>query len=164
MESLIAGSTLLPFVVLVLKLAREVHDTLSSIRNVPKKVASLIADVRFIGSILERLSVYNEEQLYSISVTDSASLFDLLYLCHIDINDIAKRLSHFVSFPAGGHKNRLGRIIYAAFNGKSLEELRTRIYGHAIKLDLYLNIVQARTNAAQLTSQLVQANHTVAAL
>jgi len=142
MEALGAGANTLAFLLLALKCAKEAHNLLSDIKDAPSKVNALASDIRFLQGILERFSNLTDAQLRLIPTHEAASFEALVRNCYEEISAIADWLRPIYAFPSEGRAWKVVKRIYASLREKDLEGKRTTIHWQALKLDLYLALLQ----------------------
>ncbi|RFN48319.1 hypothetical protein FIE12Z_7368 [Fusarium flagelliforme] len=97
MEAIGAGASTLAFVLLALKSAKIINESLSSIKDAPRTVIELLEDIKFLQSVLERLSQCTLQHA-SISTVDS--LTQTLQGCTTELSRIEGRLAKFLQDTA----------------------------------------------------------------
>lgn len=92
MEAIGAGASTLAFVLLALKSAKTIRESLSTIRDAPKTVHELSQDIRLLQSVLERLRGCSLSHAPSSTVV---SLQDMLQTCTAELASIESSLTQF---------------------------------------------------------------------
>ncbi|RBR03583.1 uncharacterized protein FIESC28_11740 [Fusarium coffeatum] len=149
MEAIGAGASTLAFVLLALKSAKVINESLSSIKDAPRTVIELLEDMKFLQSILERLSQCTLQHA-SISTVDS--LTQTLQGCTTELSSIEGRLAKFLQDTVSSRSRRVYKGVLAYIKKEDLENARRRVRDKSTQINLYLGLLQAQS-MSELSSQ-----------
>ncbi|KAJ4112509.1 hypothetical protein NW768_011676 [Fusarium equiseti] len=149
MEAIGAGASTLAFVLLALKSAKIINESLSSIKDAPRTVIELLEDIKFLQSGLERLSQYTLQHA-SISTVDS--LTQVLQGCTTELSSIEGRLAKFLQDTVSSRSRRVYKGVLAYIKKEDLENARRRVRDKSSQINLYLSLLQAQS-MAELSSK-----------
>ena len=129
-------ASVLAFVVLGLKLAKLAHQTLSSFREAPDNVKSATTDVESLVLVLEKLS-----ECRVLEDGDEA-LSAAIGACLDDIDSFAKELKSLTPEAPSSRRRTYKKRFRAMWEEKALSKMSAKVARHAVKLNLYLNVLQ----------------------
>ncbi|KAH6886950.1 hypothetical protein B0T10DRAFT_490532 [Thelonectria olida] len=141
MEAIGAGASTLAFVLLALKSAKVIHESLSSIKDAPRSLRELTQDIQLLQSVLGRLTHCSLNHAPSSTVV---SLQGMLKTCTTELSSIEARLSQFSTKANGSRSSRILRGALAYVKEKDLEDARSRIRDKTTQANLYLGLLQAQ--------------------
>ncbi|KAF4965825.1 hypothetical protein FSARC_6418 [Fusarium sarcochroum] len=142
MEAIGAGASTLAFVLLALKSAKVIHESLSSIKGAPKTVRELVEDIKFLQSVLGRMS---HCPLQNAPTSTIDSLNETLQHCTVDLSSIESRLTKFSPNSLNSRSSRLWKGVLAYVKKEDLENARSRIRDKSTQMNLYLGLIQAQS-------------------
>jgi hypothetical protein len=142
MEAIGAGASTLAFILLALKSAKIINESLSSIKDAPRTVIELLEDVTFLQSVLERLSQCTLQHA-SISTVDS--LTQTLQGCTTELSRIEGRLTMFLQDTVSSRSRRVYKGVLAYIKREDLENARHRVRDKSTQINLYLGLLQAQS-------------------
>lgn len=123
------------------KSAKTIHESLSTIRDAPKKVHELSQDIRLLQSVLERLRGCSLAHAPSSTVV---SLQDMLQMCTAELTSIETRLTQFSTKQNSGRSSRMYRGILCYVKKEELEDARNRVRDKTTQANLFLGLLQAQ--------------------
>lgn len=142
MEAIGAGASTLAFVLLTLKSTKIINESLSSIKDAPRTVIELLEDVKFLQSVLERLS-HCTLQHASISTVDS--LTQTLQGCTAELTSIEDRLVKFLQDTVSSRSRRVYKGVLAYIKKEDLENARRRVRDKSTQINLYFGLLQTQS-------------------
>ncbi|KAI1060950.1 hypothetical protein LB507_010146 [Fusarium sp. FIESC RH6] len=142
MEAIGAGASTLAFVLLALKSAKILNESLSSIKDAPRIVIEPLEDIKFLQSVLERLSQCTLQHA-SISTVDS--LTQTLQGCTTELSSIEGRLAKFLQDTVSSRSRRMYKGVLAYIKKEDLENARRRVRDKSTQINLYLGLLQAQS-------------------
>ncbi|KAF4340085.1 hypothetical protein FBEOM_5945 [Fusarium beomiforme] len=142
MEAIGVGASTLAFVLLALKSAKIINESLSSIKDAPRTVLELMKDVEFLQSVLGRISSCS---LRHVPTSTIESLNGVLQVCTTELSSIECRLAKFSSTTASSHSSRMYKGVLAYVKKEDLENARGRIRDKSTQINLYLGLIQAQS-------------------
>ncbi|KAM6530371.1 hypothetical protein FALCPG4_008498 [Fusarium falciforme] len=141
MEAIGAGASTLAFVLLALKSAKVIHESLSAIKDAPRIVRELAQDIQLLQSVLGRLTHCPLSHAPSSTVT---SFQDMLQACTAELSSIENRLGQFKKKPDSSRSSRVYKDILGYVKKEELEEARSRVRDKTTQANLYLGLLQAQ--------------------
>ncbi|KAL2679303.1 hypothetical protein Neosp_010075 [[Neocosmospora] mangrovei] len=141
MEAIGTGASTLAFVLLALKSAKIIHESLSAIKDAPRIVRELAQDIQLLQSVLGRLT---HCPLSHVSSSTIASVQDMLQACTADLSGIENRLEKFRKKPESSRSTRVYKGILGYVKKEELEEARSRVRDKTTQANLYLGLLQAQ--------------------
>ncbi|KAM5354570.1 hypothetical protein ACJ41O_001217 [Fusarium nematophilum] len=141
MEAIGAGASTLAFVLLALKSAKSIHESLSVIGDAPRTVRELTQDVQLLQTVLERLKSCSISHAPGSTV---ASLQDMLQTCTAELSSIETRLTQFLLKQNSSRSRRVYKGILCYVKKEELEDARNRIRDKTTQANLYLGLLQAQ--------------------
>ncbi|KAM0560092.1 hypothetical protein ACHAPJ_004052 [Fusarium lateritium] len=142
MEAIGAGASTLAFVLLALKSAKVIHESLSSIKDAPKAVRELVEDIQILQLVLGRMSHCT---LQNAPTSTLASLDETLQNCTLELSSIESRLARFSNSSPNNRSSRLYKGVLAYVKKEDLENARSRIRDKSTQMNLYLGLIQAQS-------------------
>ncbi|KAF4503445.1 hypothetical protein FAGAP_299 [Fusarium agapanthi] len=142
MEALGAGASTLAFVLLALKSAKVINESLSSIKDAPRIVSELSKDLESLQSVLGRIS---GSSLQHAPTSTIESLNDILQACTTELSSIECRLAKFSTSSGGSRSSRVYKGVLAYVKKEDLENARSRIRDKSTQINLYLSLLQAQS-------------------
>ncbi|KAF9781024.1 hypothetical protein IL306_014721 [Fusarium sp. DS 682] len=142
MEAIGAGASTLAFVLLALKSAKIINESLSSIRDAPRIVLELVQDVEFLQSVLGRIS---SDSLRHAPTSKIESLNDVPRACTTELSSIECRLAKFSGSKISSRSSRMYKGVLAYVKKEDLENARGRIRDKSTQINLYLGLLQAQS-------------------
>ena len=161
MEAIGAGASTLAFVLLALKSAKVINESLSSIKDAPKTVIELLEDIKCLQSVLERLSQCTLQHA-SISTVDS--LTQTLQGCTTELASIEGRLARFLQDTVSSRSRRMYKGVLAYIKKEDLENARRRVRDKSTQINLYLGLLQAQSMSELSSKADTQATATTSIL
>ena len=161
MEAIGAGASTLAFVLLALKSAKIINESLSSIKDAPKTAIELLDDMKFLQSVLERLSQCTLQHA-SISTVDS--LTQTLQGCTTELARIEGRLARFLQDTVSSRSRRMYKGVLAYIKKEDLENARRRVRDKSTQINLYLGLLQAQSMSELSSKADTQATATTSIL
>ncbi|KAH7268836.1 hypothetical protein B0J15DRAFT_419337 [Fusarium solani] len=141
MEAIGAGASTLAFVLLALKSAKVIHESLSAIKEAPRIVRELAQDIQLLQSVLGRLTHCPLSHAPSSTVT---SFQDMLQACTAELSSIENRLEQFKKKPDSSRSSRVYKGILGYVKKEELEEARSRVRDKTTQANLDLGLLQAQ--------------------
>ncbi|KAJ4326734.1 hypothetical protein N0V84_002854 [Fusarium piperis] len=141
MEAIGTGASTLAFVLLALKSAKVIHESLSAIKDAPRIVRELAQDLQLLQSVLGRLTHCPLSHAPSSTIT---SFQDMLRACTAELSDIESRLEQFKKKPDSSRSSRVYKGILGYVKKEELEEARSRVRDKTTQANLYLGLLQAQ--------------------
>lgn len=141
MEAIGTGASTLAFVLLALKSAKVIHESLSAIKDAPRIVRGLAQDTQLLQSVLGRLAHCPLSHAPSSIIT---SFQDMLQACSTELLGIERRLEQFKKKPDSSRSSRVYRGILSYVKKEELEEARSRVRNKTTQANLYLGLRQAQ--------------------
>ncbi|CAG7562353.1 unnamed protein product [Fusarium equiseti] len=150
MEAIGAGASTLAFVLLALKSAKIINESLSSIKDAPRTVIELLEDIKFLQSVLERLSQCTLQHA-SISTVDS--LTQTLQGCTTELSSIEGRLAKLLQDTVTATTSILEEILseVSRLHARINQEPASRTEEHSDAAD---DAIVNNLEALQLCSEL----------
>jgi hypothetical protein len=142
MEAIGAGASTLAFVLLALKSAKIINESLSSIKDTPRIVSELSKDLESLQSVLGRMS---GSALQHAPTSTIESLNDILKACTVELSSIECRLAKFSTSSGSTHSSRVYKGVLAYVKKEDLENARSRIRDKSTQINLYLSLIQAQS-------------------
>ncbi|KAF5694406.1 hypothetical protein FDENT_1273 [Fusarium denticulatum] len=142
MEAIGAGASTLAFVLLALKSAKIINESLSSIKDAPKIVSELSKDLESLQSVLGRIS---GSSLQHAPTSTIESLNDILQACTTELSSIECRLAKFSTSSGSSRSNRVYKGVLAYVKKEDLENARSRVRDKSTQINLYLSLLQAQS-------------------
>lgn len=142
MEAIGAGASTLAFVLLALKSAKIINESLSSIKDAPRIVSELSKDIESLQSILGRIS---DSSLQHAPTSTIESLNDILQACTTELSSIERRLAKFSTSFGSSRSSRMYKGVLAYVKKEDLESARSRIRDKSTQINLYLSLLQAQS-------------------
>lgn len=142
MEAIGAGASTLAFILLALKSAKVINESLSSIKDGPKTVNELLEDIKFLQSVLERLSQCTLQHAHFNTVD---SLTQTLQGCTTELSSIEGRLAKFLRDTVSSQSRRVYKRVLAYIKKEELENARHRVRDKSTQINLYLGLLQAQS-------------------
>ncbi|KAF5550069.1 hypothetical protein FNAPI_7872 [Fusarium napiforme] len=142
MEAIGAGASTLAFVLLALKSAKIINESLSAIKDAPRIVSELSKDLESLQSVLGRIS---GSALQHAPTSTIESLNDILQACTTELSRIECRLAKFSTSSGSSRSNRVYKGILAYIKKEDLENARSRIRDKSTQINLYLSLLQAQS-------------------
>ncbi|KAF4436708.1 hypothetical protein FACUT_6303 [Fusarium acutatum] len=142
MEAIGAGASTLAFVLLALKSAKIINESLSSIKDAPRIVSELSKDLESLQSVLGRIS---GSALQHAPTSTIESLNDILQACTTELSSIECRLAKFSTSSGSSRSSRLYKGVLAYVKKEDLENARSRIRDKSTQINLYLSLLQAQS-------------------
>ncbi|KAF4445332.1 hypothetical protein F53441_10881 [Fusarium austroafricanum] len=142
MEAIGAGASTLAFVLLALKSAKIINESLSSIKDAPRTVLDLIKDIEFLQSVLGRISGLS---LQHVPASTIESLNGVLRTCTTDLSTIENRLTKFSNMSDNSRSSRIYKGVLAYVKKEDLESAQGRIRDKSTQINLYLSLLQAQS-------------------
>ncbi|RSM03369.1 hypothetical protein CDV31_010501 [Fusarium ambrosium] len=141
MEAIGTGASTLAFVLLALKSAKVIHESLSAIKDAPRIVRELAQDIQLLQSVLGRLTNCPLSHAPSSTIT---SFQDMLKACTAELSGIENRLEQFKKKPESSRSSRVYKGILGYVKKEELEEARSRVRDKTTQANLYLGLLQAQ--------------------
>ncbi|KAI8665653.1 hypothetical protein LRP88_03841 [Fusarium phalaenopsidis] len=141
MEAIGAGASTLAFVLLALKSAKVIHESLSAIKDAPRIVRELAQDIQLLQSVLGRLTHCPLSHAPSSTIT---SFQDMLQACTAELSSIQSRLQQFKKKPDSSRSSQVYKGILGYVKKEELEEARSRVRDKTTQANLYLGLLQAQ--------------------
>ncbi|KAK7398438.1 hypothetical protein QQX98_012189 [Neonectria punicea] len=141
MEAIGTGASTLAFVLLALKSAEVIHESLSAIKNAPRIGRELAQDIQLLQSVLGRLTHCPLSHAPSSTIT---SFQDMLRACTAELSSIENMLEDFKRKPNGSRSSRVYKGILGYVKKEDLEEARSRVRDKTTQANLYLGLLQAQ--------------------
>ncbi|EEU38837.1 uncharacterized protein NECHADRAFT_83143 [Fusarium vanettenii 77-13-4] len=141
MEAIGTGASTLAFVLLALKSAKVIHESLSAIKDAPRIVRELVQDIQLLQSVLGRLTHCPLSNAPSSTIT---SFQDMLQACTAELSGIENRLEKFKKKPDSSRSTRVYKGILGYVKKEELEEARSRVRDKTTQANLYLGLLQAQ--------------------
>ncbi|KAF5990597.1 hypothetical protein FBULB1_75 [Fusarium bulbicola] len=142
MEAIGAGASTLAFVLLALKSAKIINESLSSIKDAPRVVSELSKDLESLQSVLGRIS---GSSLQHAPTSTIESLNDILQACTTELSSIERRLAKFSASSGSSRSSRVYKGVLAYVKKEDLENARSRIRDKSTQINLYLSLLQAQS-------------------
>ncbi|KNB08957.1 hypothetical protein FOXG_09640 [Fusarium oxysporum f. sp. lycopersici 4287] len=142
MEAIGVGASTLAFVLLALKSAKIVNESLSSIKDAPRIVSELLKDIESLQSVLGRIS---GSLLRHAPTSTIESLNDILQACTTELSSIECRLAKFSTSSGSSRSSRMYKGVLAYVKKEDLENARGRIRDKSTQINLYLSLLQAQS-------------------
>lgn len=142
MEAIGVGASTLAFVLLALKSAKIVNESLSSIKDAPSIVSELLKDIESLQSVLGRIS---GSLLRHAPTSTIESLNDILQACTTELSSIECRLAKFSTSSGSSRSSRMYKGVLAYVKKEDLENARGRIRDKSTQINLYLSLLQAQS-------------------
>ncbi|KAG5789072.1 hypothetical protein H9Q69_011860 [Fusarium xylarioides] len=142
MEAIGAGASTLAFVLLALKSAKIINESLSSIKDAPRVVNELSKDLESLQSVLGRIS---GSSLQHAPTSTIESLNDILKACTTELSSIEYRLAKFSTSSSSSRSSRVYKGVLAYVKKEDLESARNRIRDKSTQINLYLSLLQAQS-------------------
>ncbi|KAH7133759.1 hypothetical protein EDB81DRAFT_805083 [Dactylonectria macrodidyma] len=136
MEAIGAGANVLAFVVLGLKSARFVHDTLSAVHDGPQIVKQVARDILQLHYILERLS-------NSRAAANDAPLVSHAQQCVRDLGVLADTLQKLQPTRNEKTTGRLWKRFKTVLNEKQLAGISSQVIQHTTFLNVRIDILSS---------------------
>ncbi|RMJ14399.1 hypothetical protein CDV36_005951 [Fusarium kuroshium] len=141
MEAIGTGASTLAFVLLALKSAKVIHESLSAIKDAPRIVRELAQDIQLLQSVLGRLRNCPLSHAPSSTIT---SFQDMLKACTSELSGIENRLEQFKKKPDSSRSSRVYKGILGYVKKEELGEARSRVRDKTTQANLYLGLLQAQ--------------------
>lgn len=141
MEAIGTGASTLAFVLLALKSAKVIHESLTVIKDAPRIVRELAQDIQLLQSVLGRLT---HCPLSHAPCSTIRSFQDMLKVCTAELSGIEGRLEQFKKKPDSSRSSRVYRGILGYVKKEELEEARSRVRDKTTQANLYLGLLQAQ--------------------
>ncbi|KAM0421330.1 hypothetical protein ACHAPT_010860 [Fusarium lateritium] len=141
MEAIGTGASTLAFVLLALKSAKVIHESLLAIKDAPRIVRELSQDIQLLQSVLGRLTHCPLSHAPSSTIT---SFQDMLKTCTAELSSIESQLEQFKRKPDSSRPNRVYKGILGYVKKEELEEARSRVRDKTTQANLYLGLLQAQ--------------------
>ncbi|QGI69963.1 hypothetical protein CEK26_002296 [Fusarium fujikuroi] len=142
MEAIGAGASTLAFVLLALKSAKIINESLSLIKDAPRIVSELSKDLESLQSVLRRIS---GSSLQHAPTSTIESLNDILQACTTELSSIECRLAKFSTSSGSSRSSRMYKGVLAYVKKEDLESARSRIRDKSTQMNLYLSLLQAQS-------------------
>ncbi|KAG7404759.1 hypothetical protein LZL87_006270 [Fusarium oxysporum] len=142
MEAIGAGASTLAFVLLALKSAKIINESLLSIKDAPRVVSELLKDIESLQSVLGRIS---GSSLRHAPTSTIESLNDILQACTTELSSIECRLAKFSTSSGSSRSSRVYKGVLAYVKKEDLENARGRIRDKSSQINLYLSLLQAQS-------------------
>ncbi|RSL41948.1 hypothetical protein CEP54_015656 [Fusarium duplospermum] len=141
MEAIGTGASTLAFVLLALKSAKVIHESLTAIKDAPRIVRELAQDIQLLQSVLGRLTHCPLSYAPNSTIT---AFQDMLRACTTELSSIESRLETFKKKPDSSRSSRVYKGILGYVKKEELEEARSRVRDKTTQANLYLGVLQAQ--------------------
>lgn len=133
MEAIGVGASTLAFVLLALKSAKIVNESLSSIKDAPSIVSELLKDIESLQSVLGRIP---GSLLRHAPTSTIESLNDILQACTTELSSIECRLEKFSTSSGSSRSSRMYKGVLAYVKKEDLENARGRIRDKSTQINI----------------------------
>lgn len=135
MEAIGVGANVLAFVLLGIKSAKLAHDTLSTVKDAPKVVQDLTANVLQLQRILEKL----KEPCTAASADALDGLEGQVRQCDEDLRELAQLIQKFQASPRDKFAKKFWKRLKVAVSEKDLERFNRQVEQKANLLNVRLS-------------------------